>query len=347
MTAFSAIAAVGSMFTYVFGAWNKTFQLMLILIVYDMLTGVIIAAKGKSPNSKNGKLSSEAGEKGFLKKIALISGVGLANLVGMLFPGDMQRALREGAVIAVIWNEAVSVIACMVRYKTNLLVIGGEANNTAMGVDLTYDEEKSAAYKRSNPGTWIAANAITRMLLLYPLAQIAAYLGAETVAELLDALDVPGIFISAETANAYDADYVYVSNEKPADLEPITSTYAFDDFVVTGTALEEELVDEPDFAWYGETGNLGLDEPDEKRIRVLQIRAKSGPEATLHVQAMFDGANAGEMLRCENRGKTGTYRVAFTPARRCDTYKLRLSGTGDTVLYSITTETEDAGDNVR
>ena len=110
MTAFSAIAAVGSMFTYVFGAWNKTFQLMLILIVYDMLTGVIIAAKGKSPNSKNGKLSSEAGEKGFLKKIALISGVGLANLVGMLFPGDMQRALREGAVIAVIWNEAVSVI---------------------------------------------------------------------------------------------------------------------------------------------------------------------------------------------------------------------------------------------
>lgn len=110
LTAFSAIAAVGSMFTYVFGAWNKTFQLMLILIVYDMLTGVIIAAKGKSPNSQNGKLSSEAGEKGFLKKVALISGVGLANLVGMLFPEDVQRALREGAVIAVIWNEAVSII---------------------------------------------------------------------------------------------------------------------------------------------------------------------------------------------------------------------------------------------
>lgn len=244
-------------------------------------------------------------------------------------------------------NDAVSGIACMVRYKTNLFVIGGEENNTAMGVKLTYDEEKSAAYKRSNPGTWIAANAITRMLLLYPLAQIAAYLGAETVAELLDALDVPGIFISATMAYAYDAEYVYVSNEKPADLEPITSTYSFDDFVVTGTALDEELVDEPDFAWFAETGNLGLDEPNEKRIRVLQIRAKSGQDATLQVQAKFDGAENGEMLRSENRGKTGTYRVAWSPARRCDTYKLQLSGTGDTVIYSITTETEDAGDYVR
>ena len=110
LTAFSAITAVGSMFTYVFGAWNKTFQIMLILIVWDIITGVIIACKGKSSKSENGKLSSKAGERGVMKKVGLITGVGLANLVGMLFPPETQMALREGVVIAIIWNEAVSIM---------------------------------------------------------------------------------------------------------------------------------------------------------------------------------------------------------------------------------------------
>lgn len=110
MTAFASLAGLGSMFTYVFGAWNKTFQIMLILIVWDIITGVIIACKGKSTKSENGKLSSKAGERGVMKKVGLITGVGLANLVGMLFPPETQMALREGVVIAIIWNEAVSIM---------------------------------------------------------------------------------------------------------------------------------------------------------------------------------------------------------------------------------------------
>jgi len=248
-------------------------------------------------------------------------------------------------------NEAVSAIVCTVRYKTNLLVIGGVVNTTPIGVIVEHNEQKSADYK-ANPNhslqDWLKATIKTSIYYVYAVNKLATVLEASDVDDLIAKIAAKDdVFLSAKKDYAYDVQYAYVSNEKPADLEPITSTYSFDDFVVIGTALEEELVNEPDFAWYGETGNLGLEEPDEKRIRVLQIRAKSGPEASLHVQAMFDGANAGEMLRCENRGKTGTYRVAFTPARRCDTYKLRLSGTGDTVIYSITTETEDAGDNVR
>ena len=110
MTAFAALTGLGSMFTYVFGAWNKTFQLMLILIAWDIITGVIIACKGKSTKSENGKLSSKAGERGVMKKVGLITGVGLANLVGMLFPPETQMALREGVIIAIIWNEAVIIM---------------------------------------------------------------------------------------------------------------------------------------------------------------------------------------------------------------------------------------------
>ena len=110
MTAFAALTGLGSMFTYVFGAWNKTFQIMLILIVWDIITGVIIACKGTSTKSETGKLSSKSGEFGVLKKVMLISSVGLANLVGMLFPPETQMALREGVVIAIIWNEAVSIM---------------------------------------------------------------------------------------------------------------------------------------------------------------------------------------------------------------------------------------------
>ena len=110
LTAFGAITSLGGMFTYVFGAWNKTFQLMLILIAWDIITGVIIACKGKSPNSETGKLNSKAGERGVFKKVMLVSTVGLANLVGMIFPRETQMALREGVVIAIIWNEAVSIM---------------------------------------------------------------------------------------------------------------------------------------------------------------------------------------------------------------------------------------------
>lgn len=110
LSVFTAITSIGGAFTYLFGAWNKTFQIMLILIVWDTITGIIIACKGKSTKSENGKLSSKAGERGVMKKVGLITGVGLANLVGMLFPPETQMALREGVVIAIIWNEAVSIM---------------------------------------------------------------------------------------------------------------------------------------------------------------------------------------------------------------------------------------------
>lgn len=110
LSVFTAITSIGGAFTYLFGAWNKTFQVMLMVIFIDIVTGVIVAIKGKSSKSENGKLSSKAGERGLLKKIGLIAVVAFANIVGMLFPTEVRTALREGVVIAVIWNEAVSVL---------------------------------------------------------------------------------------------------------------------------------------------------------------------------------------------------------------------------------------------
>lgn len=109
VTVLTVVGSFGGLFTYLFGAWNTTFQIMLIFMGLDLLTGTIVALKGKSPKSSDGKLSSKAGSDGLIRKGFLLAVVLMANLIGMLFPQG-QTAIREGAVLAILWNEAVSVI---------------------------------------------------------------------------------------------------------------------------------------------------------------------------------------------------------------------------------------------
>lgn len=107
-----------------------------------------------------------------------------------------------------------------------------------------------------------------------------------------------------------------------------------------------KLTDEGAFEWYGETGPMGLEEPGEKRIKSIQIRLKADAGTALRVQVQYDESGEWHEIAREIRGKRGTFRIAYTPQRRCDTFRLRFEGKGDCIIYSIAIHAEDAGDSV-
>lgn len=83
--------------------------MLAVLMTADYLSGVIAAALGKSSKSARGRLSSEAGAKGILKKAVILLAVGLACA--------LDWYINEGNAMfstAVIWfyisNEALSLI---------------------------------------------------------------------------------------------------------------------------------------------------------------------------------------------------------------------------------------------
>ena len=104
--------------------------------------------------------------------------------------------------------------------------------------------------------------------------------------------------------------------------------------------------EEPDFTWHAETGLLGLDDPDEKIARMIQVRAKTALGARLRCDISYNDSNEWTQIYSEIREATTTHVISHKPGVRCDTFRLRFSGVGACDIYSITITTEGAGDNV-
>ena len=101
----------------------------------------------------------------------------------------------------------------------------------------------------------------------------------------------------------------------------------------TGATVEEP------FDWYAETGDMLIDQPDNKYISRIQVRASVAQEATLKIEAMYD--SSGDWITIYRRGKSrkASFTVPIIPAR-CDHLRLRISGHGQSAVYAISKETE-------
>jgi len=236
-------------------------------------------------------------------------------------------------------------LCLMIPYKNNLLAVGCDRNTTLCGVELVYDDVKSAAAKTTSPTTWYGKHIYTQLILGLKLSELMTLMSAQSVDALVTALEASSaMFIKAEKTYCADVDYTYINSDRTTDVRPVGNVYALSDNVLVKTALAAELETEPAFAWYAESGLMELSWPNETRVRIIQIRAKTADR--FRVRIMYDDDGEWHELRDENRGHKGSYRVAFTPARRCDTFRLRYDGTGAAVIYSADVLTEDAGDFV-
>ncbi len=101
--------------------------------------------------------------------------------------------------------------------------------------------------------------------------------------------------------------------------------------------------DSNDVPWMIESGIIGINAPDQKRIArvVLRLRLELGANAKISVQYDSDG-RWHEKMHLHGNGLR-TMVVPIVPIR-CDHMKIRMSGTGGMELYSVAYNLEEGSD---
>ncbi|WKY43510.1 phage holin family protein [Eubacteriaceae bacterium ES2] len=121
-------ALVGSTLTVFFGGWDKALYTLLILIIFDYLTGVIRAVFAR-------KISSSIGFHGILKKILILMMIGFSHLLDLNLLGGGE-VLRTGAIFFYSANEGISI-------TENLAAIGFPLPEKLKSVLLQIKEEEN------------------------------------------------------------------------------------------------------------------------------------------------------------------------------------------------------------
>ena len=101
------IAGVGGAIAGAMGGWDATLKVLIVMMVVDYVTGIMVAAMGKSEKTEYGGLSSKVGFVGLLKKgmmlmIVLVATM-LDNAMGM-------NVCRDAACWFYIANEGLSLL---------------------------------------------------------------------------------------------------------------------------------------------------------------------------------------------------------------------------------------------
>lgn len=104
----SILAVAGAFISSLFGGWDAALTTLAIFMAIDWITGIIVAGVfKKSKKTETGALESKAGAKGLFKKMAMLVAVLVAYRLDMLAGTSV---LKDGAIIAFIANEAISII---------------------------------------------------------------------------------------------------------------------------------------------------------------------------------------------------------------------------------------------
>ena len=102
------LGVIGAFITTLFGGWDAGLLTLIIFMAIDYITGLIVAGVfHKSSKSKNGALESKAGFKGLCKKCMILLFVLIAVRLDMVMNTNF---IRDGAVIAFIINETISIV---------------------------------------------------------------------------------------------------------------------------------------------------------------------------------------------------------------------------------------------
>lgn len=98
------VGTVGGVIAGLFGGWDTALATLLIFMAVDYVTGLIVAAAGKSPK---GKLSSKIGWRGLAKKCVVLLLVLVAAQLDVVLGIDYVRA---GVCVAFLCNEVISIL---------------------------------------------------------------------------------------------------------------------------------------------------------------------------------------------------------------------------------------------
>lgn len=96
------IATGGAIASYLWGGWSTGIQALMVLVAIDYVTGIMASTIA-------GKLNSDRGYKGILRKFMIFLVVTLSYWCGKVVMGD-GTYLRDGAITFYVINETLSII---------------------------------------------------------------------------------------------------------------------------------------------------------------------------------------------------------------------------------------------
>lgn len=100
------VGIVGSFIAGLFGGWDTALVTLLLFMGIDYITGLAVAACGKSPKSDTGRLSSKIGWRGIAKKCVSL----LLVLVAVRLDITLGTSyIRDAVCIAFTVNELISI----------------------------------------------------------------------------------------------------------------------------------------------------------------------------------------------------------------------------------------------
>lgn len=103
------LAGAGALFASWFGGWDGDMWTLAIFMAIDWITGLIVAGVfHNSPKTANGALESNVGLKGLCRKGVMLLLVIMAVRLDIMM--GLNGVLRTGVIIALVCNEALSII---------------------------------------------------------------------------------------------------------------------------------------------------------------------------------------------------------------------------------------------
>ncbi len=107
--AVKALATIGGAIAGIFGEWSMLMTVLATAMVLDYISGVLVAAFGKSLKTEGGHLDSKVGFVGLAKKALIIMIVLLATLLDKALGTDAM-VFQTATVCYYIANEGISVV---------------------------------------------------------------------------------------------------------------------------------------------------------------------------------------------------------------------------------------------
>lgn len=132
-----------------------------------------------------------------------------------------------------------------------------------------------------------------------------------------------------------------ISEVEEEDLYPISdddSEELYPGDKLGGTEEEE------DFTWSLTTGEIGLNSPYEKYIKKINLRFQLDTNAKLKIELMYDSDDEWKLIQEIWCTRKRSYSMPI-PVKRCDHFRIRLSGFGNIKLYSIAKSEEEGSAN--
>lgn len=110
-------------------------------------------------------------------------------------------------------------------------------------------------------------------------------------------------------------------------------------------AFKNIITEEPDFEWFAETGDIGIQEPDYKFYQDFQIRLTTKANTKVKVYMQYDSDGEWHLADTIEKQRKGCYTIPIhTP--KVDHFKMKIAGKGDCKIYLIS-KYREIGSEVR